>query len=389
MTLLCFQSPPSLMTNLQSLVAGRDLERDQVNVRQALFGLTRKIEQEDGISVRCEGLQMAFDTATLVDWLTATPTDLLILAKPDDQAAAVTTMSGLSQVIRQTGMPVWFAGDNSLPNDGVVAALSESADGSMDSTGEKRALDFEVMDTARGISRLFDSELHLVQASERPQPSVGRLGLAGLGHVDGASASTGYLPAADENVRELTGRKRALHSFARATGAAEEVDQIVVGMGKTAAVVAARAEALNAGLIIMGAREKSGWETLLKGGTAEATLGLASCDVLYVKAVEEEHAKPQALLTHSALEAEPETSPVDLIVHPRRHFATPLAVLRDDSLSRQTKVLILEAWEEELSTEALQEARMPQQVYELTTTPDELEAVRQTLARLGVEYEAA
>ena len=229
-----------------------------------------------------------------------------------------------------------------------------------------------------------------MQASERPRPSLGSLGLAGIGQLDGATASTGYLPAAAPDVRErLRGKRRALESFARATGAADEVDRVVIGEGDPAAVVADRAEALDAGLIIMGATEKSSWETLVKGGTAEQALSLAPCDILYVKNTEGEHVRPQALLSHSVLEAEPETHEVDMMVHPRRFFATPFAVLRDDTLQRQTKVMVLEAWEEELSNEVRNEGGMPQQVYEPTFDPDELVRVRQALERLGVERQAA
>lgn len=387
LTVLCFQSPPSLLTNLRSLVNGSDLERRQAQSRQALFELARKIQEEDGISVHCEGIQTAWDTSVLVDWLTATPTDLLILAKPDNQAVTAMTMSGLSQLIRQTGMPVWFSDENSRPQHGVVAALS---DGIRGEDGELRALDHEVLDTARGVSRLFETRLHLVQASECPQPSFGTLGMAGLGRLDAGTAGADMIAATRPDVRErLRGRKQALETFARATGAADELAQIVVGEGDPAAVVADRAEALDAGLIIMGATEKSSWETLLKGGTAEETLTLAPCDVLYVKHADREDVRPQAVLSLSALRAQPETHEVDMIVHPRRHFATPLTVLRDESLPRQTKVMVLEAWEEELNNEVRNEQRMPQQVYEPAWNPAELDQVLRALERLGVDRQAA
>ena len=47
--------------------------------------------------------------------------------------------------------------------------------------------------------------------------------------------------------------------------------------------------------------------------------------------------------------------------------------------------MILEAWEEELSNEAAHEGNMPQQVYEPTHDPAELDAVRQALIRLGAK----
>jgi nucleotide-binding universal stress UspA family protein len=327
-------------------VTRQDTAEGQLDVRYTLFSLARTIEQEDGISVRCDGLQVAYSPSLLADWLGSTPADLLLLPKPEHQSVATTTLNGLSELIRQTGLPVWFVEQDSRPEEGVVVAVSKGAE---EASGKLRALDYEVMDVARGVGALFRSPLHLVQAAE-----------------DSTAAE------------ELS-----LESFARATGATEEVDEILVADGDVPAVVAGSAESLQAGLIVMGASDRSGWDRVVRGGTAESTLNRAPCDVLYVKNAAGEHVRPQAVLSHAAMEEVPQPNAVDLMVHPRRYFATPLVVLRDEQLSRPQKVLILEAWEEELGNEAVQEARMPQQVYEATYDPAELDMVRQALVRLG------
>ncbi len=346
LTLICFQSPPSLLSNLQSLVSGADPAGPQLPVRQALSELARQIEEEEGVGVRCEGLQVPFDPAVLEDWLRASPADLLLLPKPEQGSTATTTTYGLSQFIRQTGMPVWFVERGLRPQHGVVAAVSEGARTASD---ELRALDYEVVDTARGIGSLFSARFHLVQAVQ-----------AGI----------------DD-------RSRALESFARATGVAEHAGEIVAKEGGVSSVLASSAETLQAGLIVMGASGKSRWDALVHGGEVESTLTRAPCDVLYVKMGAKTQARPQALLSHSVLESQPQPNEVDLFVHPRRHYATPLVVLRDEQRSWQSKVLILEAWEEELENEAVHEGKMPQQVYETTFDPDELKLVRQALVRLG------
>jgi nucleotide-binding universal stress UspA family protein len=378
LTLLCFQSPPSLLSNLQSLVAGTDLDKGELSTRHALFALARRIEKEEGVSVRCEAMQVPYDPVVLADWLRVTPADLLLLPKPDQQNVAVTALNGLSQLIRQTGTPVWFVEQGSRPQHGVVAAVS---DGAEEASGEMRALDYEVVDAARGIGSLFSSQLHLVQAADEPSPILGTLASADLSVVGVTPARMGADAAGGRRER-LADRERSLESFARATGVADEVGEIVIQEGDVPSVVSHSAETLQAGLIVMGASDKSRWETIMHGGTVEATLTRAPCDVLYVKNGDGEHVRPQALLSHSELEAHPQPSEVDLIVHPRRHFATPLVVLRDEQLSWQSKVLVLEAWEEELENEATQE-KMPQQVYEETVDPGELNAVRQALSRLG------
>lgn len=381
LTLLCFQAPPSLLSNLQSLVSGTDHAELQFAAREALFALARKIEQEDGVSVRCEGLQVPFDATVLADWLRGTPADLLLVPKPDLQSAAVTALNGLSQLIRQTGMPIWFVDQGSRPQQGVVAAVSEGAE---EASSELRALDYEVMDAARGVGALFGSQLHLVQAADEAAPALGSLALADLPPIEFDQARMG-LEADGIRRRRLAAREKSLESFARATGAAADVGEIMVAEGDVPSVVSGSAESLQAGLIVMGASDKSRWERIVHGGTAESTLTRAPCDVLYVKNAEGEHIRPQALLAHSALEETPQPNEVDLIVHPRRYFATPLVVVRDEQLSRQSKVMILEAWEEELSNEAAHEGNMPQQVYEPTHDPAELDAVRQALIRLGAK----
>jgi nucleotide-binding universal stress UspA family protein len=268
LTLLCFQSPPSLISNLQSLVTRQDTAEGQLDVRYTLFSLARTIEQEDGISVRCEGLRVAYSPSVLADWLGSTSADLLLLPKPDRQGAVTTTLNGLSELIRQTGLPVWFVDQESRPQEGVVVAVSEGAE---EASGELRALDYEVMDVARGVGALFQSPLHLVQAAEDSRAV----------------------------------RERSLESFARATGAAQEVDEILVADGDVPAVVAGSAESLQAGLIIMGASDRNGWDRVMRGGTAESTLNRASCDVLYVKNAAGEYVRPQAVLSHAAMEEVP------------------------------------------------------------------------------------
>lgn len=385
LTIVAFQAPPSLLSSLQSLVG----ETEPADARRAgrpdLFGLARRLQHEEGISVHCEMIESQFDATMVTDWITASPTDLLVLAKPDTLTPAATVFDGLSQLIRQSGVPVWFAEQGRRPRSGVVAAVSGNLYGPR---RELRALDQEVLDAARGIGTLFDADLHLVQATSRPGTMPG---LGGFAMLDGTGSHAQAMHktrlAQEEN---LAAKEKSLASFARATGVAEEVDQLVVAAGEIAEVVSGSAQALQAGLIVMGACDKTRWETIIRGGAAEATLALAPCDVLYVKDSAGEHdVRPQALLSGRALDEEPEPEEVDLLVSPRRHFATPLAVVREESLRRRIKVMVLEAWEEELQNEARNELRMPQQVYEEVVDPAEIEEVRRALDQLGARSRTA
>jgi nucleotide-binding universal stress UspA family protein len=350
LTILAIASSPTLRRVLA--LKGREDVNPRDQLKAPLFDMATRIQREDGITVLSDLRIGQFDAVFIADWLSSHPVDLAVLNKPDQLATAPTVMSRLSVVIRQTGVPVWFARQGTQPQTGVLAAVSHGVE---EPSGDVRALDYEVMDTARGVGALFDAELHVVQAREHGSWE-----------------------------ESLAYRKNALKSFAVATGAADEVEQIVVAKGKTAQVISDSVETLETGLIVMGASEKSRWEAMLFGGTAEETLTLAPCDVLYVKNSEGDHVRPQTVLSAHALESEPELSEVDLVVNPRRHFATPLALMRDENLDRQSKVLILQAWREELENEDANEHNMPQNVFEPVTSRQELLEVRRALVRLGV-----
>lgn len=356
LTVLAFAPPPTL-AGIRNLIGSQESERSQVHFRAALFDLAARIQREEGITALTELRTARFDAGVIADWLASSAVDVAVLTKPDEAATAATTMNRLSVLIRQTGIPVWFAERGTQPQAGVIAALSRGAE---EPLGEVRALDYEVMDTARGVGKLFDAELHVVQACDRSMWEAPR-----------------------------TSRENALKSFAMAIGAADEVEEIVVAEGKTAEVISESAEALEAGLIVMGASEKSRWEAMLLGGAAEETLTLAPCDVLFVKNAEGEQVRPQTLLSGRVVEAEPELTEVDLVVDPRRHFATPLALVRDECLDRQSKVVILEAWREELQNEEANDRNMPQQVYETVANGRELAQVESALVRLGATDLAA
>lgn len=379
LTILAFHSPPSLLSNLQRLIGESPHEHARRESRPALFGLARRLQQQERISVHCELLEREFDARAVADWLASSPTDLLVLAKPENRTAAGTLFAGLTQLIRQTGTPVWFTEQGHQPQAGVVAAVAGATE---TASQQVRALDHEVVDAARGLGELFDAHVHLVQAT--PRPLLGTLGLGGLWPVEDATSQAALARNLGKAKRKyLEKQQQALESFARAAGVADSVEQTVVAEGDPAEVVSNSAQALEAGLIVMGAGEKSRWEALLSAGTAESTLTLAPCDVLYVKDADGTHVRPQALLADGSLAAAPRPEEVDMLVSPRRYFRAPLDVVRDETLARQSKLMILQAWEEELENEAVNEAAMPQQLYEDLPDPEQLASVRSALSRLG------
>lgn len=349
-TLLAFVPPPTMADNLAALVTDSSPGNDFEAVRSQLFDLAQMIQREDHITVQCEIREARFDASAVTSWLADAPADLLVVNRPDDEAGMTIIVERFSPIIRELGTPVWFAGSDETPQDSpldsVVAAVA--ADLSSEHTSQPN-LDRDVLDTATGIVDLFDAELHVLQASPHPaQP-----------HTD---------------------RKERLAEFVESTVAPE--GQLLVPEGDVAPTVSAGAEALDAGLIVMGASGKSRWSTLLFGGVAESTLAIAPCDLLLVKPVERHSAPADTESAQETLQNADELQEIDLLVNPRRYFQEPDAVAADENLTDTEKSLVLSAWEEELANE-IENERMPQQVYESTTNLNELDTVRELLKLLG------
>lgn len=377
LTLLAFAPEPTLADNLAALITRSDSHSHAADHKTALFELAESIQRQDDVSVHCEIRNVRFNASNVNDWLMDSPCDLLVICRPEKTSSTIIA-DRFSPIIRETNTPVWFAGSGSDPRQGVVAAITSDSD---KDTGPDLSLDDDVLDVARGLVDLFDSDLHVVQASPKPEPVLASSAVTSM------AALAPQLPTVEDisaqRNRRLAEQRGELQTFIERAGGVD--GELLVMEGDVATAVSAGAEVLDAGLIVMGASSKSRWASLLLGGAAEATLAISPCDLLLVKPAEREAAQPNALLSHAAMQSTTEElHEVDLLVNPRRYFHTPAAVLREDGLSQRDKKLILCVWEEELANEARNETAMPQQVFEPVTNPAELTAVRESLGKLEV-----
>ena len=345
--------------------------------RSALAGVAHEMRSQHGLSVVTSIRTARFDVAQLAEDYADVPTDLLLLRKPTVVSPMGAIFGGLSTLIRQTDVPVWFVHAGSKPQLGVVAAVSGKPD---QPSSELRALDFEVMDAARSVSAMFDAKLHMVKAAERDTPAQQVFGALVGAAPALMSPHTGYVR--DE---ELDREKQALESFATAAGVQDEVTQISVRAGEVAEVVTGHAQALQAGLIVMGATNASRWQTLLFGGTAETALTLAPCDVLYVKQGNDDRAVPQSAFDLSTARKQADDDklgvPVSLKHQPRQRRRSPIALMRNRDLARIDKVRVLRSWREQL--------RSAEAESELKPGGRQLAEVRRALVRLGALDHAA
>lgn len=153
-----------------------------------------------------------------------------------------------------------------------------------------------ILGPARDLARLYNASLVLVRAFERrvlpPEddpataPSVA---LAAGPHVNNISgidvpragmiAGESFTPAQPIEDQDAAGYLNILtHELQDVGLTVEHVDPA----GEPAAAIVAEAQSRGASLIVMGNRQRSGWERLFKGSTAEYVLRHSPCPVLVV-----------------------------------------------------------------------------------------------------------
>jgi len=121
-----------------------------------------------------------------------------------------------------------------------------------------------------------------------------------------------------------------------------DVDQVEIAKGHAADVIPASAKTLNAGLVVMGARNLGRWERVLSPVAAEPVLSSVPCDVVFIKEAE-------GVSTPIAEERPRKGVPsVDLemaITEPDKAFKSPESVVETEDLTVGLRQRILDAWE--------------------------------------------
>ncbi|MDT0630853.1 universal stress protein [Rubrivirga litoralis] len=115
-------------------------------------------------------------------------------------------------------------------------------------------------------------------AVDEPEPAVVALGFA-LATAYGSPVVLGHVCAADDQGE----RRQALDRLAaEAAGPTAPPHEVRVTQGEPAAEVAAMAERVGAGAVVMGTHGRTGWDRLRLGSVAERTVRHAPCPVLTV-----------------------------------------------------------------------------------------------------------
>ncbi|MEJ2384773.1 MAG: universal stress protein [Xanthomonadales bacterium] len=131
-----------------------------------------------------------------------------------------------------------------------------------------------------------------------------------------------------------------------------DAEQIILSRGEPGGALPKQAQAHNAGLLVMGARNLSRWERVFSPVAAEPVLAETPCDLLIVK-------EPEAVAVPQA-ERQPTTGEPDIdvemaVVHPEKAFRTPLAVAQADHLTGELRQRILDVWELDIEAQLREE----------------------------------
>ncbi len=128
--------------------------------------------------------------------------------------------------------------------------------------------------------------------------------------------------------------------------------EVILLRGEPASVLPKEAKSLDAGLLVMGARNLGRWGRVFGAVAAEPVLAEVPCDLLIVKEAEDAEV-PEA-------KQQPRTGVPDIdiemaVVHPEKAFKTPLAVARADLLTSELRQRILDVWKLDIEAQIREE----------------------------------
>lgn len=272
-------------------------------------------------------------------------------------------------LIRQSPANVWFVSSERSTISTIATAVGMTADNEEPFS----SADYDVFRTAREIAKGFDADNHPVHAYQAPTG----MGLYASYAPDMVMAvSTPEQEAQIERDRKAVAQLhgRSIRAFAECFGI--DTDGIRVVEGHPSDVIPDVAQELNADLIVMGARNLSRWERMVRPVTAEPVLADSPCDVLFVK----DDPEARIPIPHEApLRG---TAPVDLeraLTDPEAFFGSPLAVANHTQISSALKRRILQLWEQDVTAQMAAEGEGGKVRSTLVDVMDEINAAKARL----------
>jgi len=252
---------------------------------------------------------------------------------------------GLSQntdweLIRNAPAHIWFVKDGTSSNGVVLTAIGGAAvDEGIITESDYRV--FQIGNLIADHLGVRNRALHCYQV-----PSVHAYAKYTplISGTPGAVAHT----LAWKDLAEMHGE--AISQFVENFGIT--TDEVIIRRGRPDKVLPEQAEALDAGLLVMGARNLGRWDRLFIPVAAEPVLAEAPCDLLIVK--EPVNVDLQEV-RHRPSTGKPDIDIEMAVVHPEKAFRTPLAVANADNLTGELRQRILDIWELDIQAQLREE----------------------------------
>lgn len=234
------------------------------------------------------------------------------------------------ELIRKSPSHLWFV----KPGVSDIKTVLTAIGGASVDEGIISPSDYRVFEVGNGLAEDLGAKSVPAHTYEVPKLHA----YASYEPVVLASAQVAGEAEAWERIARVHGE--AINKFAEEFEI--DVEQIKISKGHAADVIPTLAKSLDAGLVVMGARNLGRWERLLHSVSAEPVLSMAPCDIVFVK--EARGAKvPEAY--EQPRRGVPSVNIEKAITQPDKAFESPQAVVENGDLSVDLRQRILDAWE--------------------------------------------
>lgn len=240
------------------------------------------------------------------------------------------------ELIRNSPSNVWFVKQGAPAIKTVLTAIGgTTADADIISKD-----DYQVFETGAMLAGLLHARNVPAHSFEAPKLH------AYAAYAPIVVASTQIAGETDtwQQIARLHGR--AIREFAEHFDM--DASQVEIAKGHPADVIPSLAKSLDAGLVVMGARNLGRWARVFQSVSAEPVLSSVSCDILFVKeaansSIPEADEQPKRGVPSVNIEV--------AITHPDQAFDSPEEVAKTDDLTVDLRRRILDAWELDINAQ--------------------------------------
>jgi len=244
------------------------------------------------------------------------------------------------ELARRSPAHIWLV-DERVENIGrIVAAVGNKSGGPGDITS---SADYKLLRTATMVGAVFEADVHPVNAYQLPSTqgfltAVGPMGVA---------------PVPDtRRLREQAVKQHGAAIMALARNFEIPRDHVHISEGHPNDVIPEVADAVDADLLVMGARSIGRLERLVSSVTVEPVMAETHCDMLVLREAEATRL-PSAIA--NPVQGTPKFELERAITHPEDTFESPRQVARLDEVSVDLRERILQGWEFDIRAEMAEE----------------------------------